>query len=343
VTYTVSGHGVLGLLRYAEARGVDTAGILDGVGHDAGALANADARVDHDANEAVWNEVVRRAADPDFGVHFAEAADLDTFHLVGHLVAHCRTLHEMLDRVARFSRILHDAGRVELELDGDVARVYPGCRGLPHVVPRHIAEFSAASVVVLARRLTGRPLVPIEVRFRHPPPASTAALRRVFGLEPTFDAQSNVVCLQREALTLPISRHREAVGDWLRSYAEEVLERLPPVDESLVDAVARLLAGEPDHATLTASAAARRLAMHPRTLQRRLAEAGTSFVAELERHRARRAREMLAEGRLSVGEIAFALGYSEPSTFHRAFRRWTGTTPAEFRREAPAAKRAPTS
>jgi AraC-like DNA-binding protein len=83
--------------------------------------------------------------------------------------------------------------------------------------------------------------------------------------------------------------------------------------------------------------------MHPRTLQRRLAEAGTSFVAELERHRARRAREMLAEGRLSVGEIAFALGYSEPSTFHRAFRRWTGTTPAEFRREAPAAKRAPTS
>lgn len=99
---------------------------------------------------------------------------VDAFGVVGHVLARSRTLGEgFLERVVAYSGFsAPDAGRVELECSNGRAVVFPGCRGLVNEFPRHIAEFSAASALVLGRAITGKPLRASAVRFRHPAPAA---------------------------------------------------------------------------------------------------------------------------------------------------------------------------
>lgn len=107
-----------------------------------------------------------------------------------------------------------------------------------------------------------------------------------------------------------------------------------PVADDLTFRVRSLLTGSlRGNAAPSQSAVARRLAMSERMLQRRLRDAGTSFVEVLGEVRRELAHAYLSEG-MGSGEVAFLLGYSEQSAFHRAFRRWSGQTPEAFRQEA---------
>jgi hypothetical protein len=150
--FTVAASSVRGWLAYATARNVSTANVLELAGLTEADLVGPEARVTQAANNAVVTELAARSSDPDFGLHFAERLDLDAFDVVGHLAARSATLGEALQRVCAFSRILHDAGRVDLEHRADEVVLYPGCRGLLHTYPRHVAELATLGAVVLARR-----------------------------------------------------------------------------------------------------------------------------------------------------------------------------------------------
>lgn len=334
-SFTVAGSAISGLVRYAGARGVRDAGaIAEDHGLSLSTLDRADARAPQQAYNALFEALAARAADPDFGLHFAEALDLDAFDVVGHLAAKSATLGEALDRVARYSRIVHDGGRFEIDSNGARALVFPGCRGLIHQVPRQVAEFSAASVITLARVATGAPIVPVAVELRHPRPSRITEHRRVLQVEPSFGAAENVIVLDRAALDLKIVSQERAVAAYLDAYARDALTRLPPEEEDLASKVQRLVVTELARGDTSATRIGKLLGMHPRTMQRRLAELDTSLAALVDEARASLARRYLADDRLAVGEIAFLLGFSDPSNFHRAFRRWTGVTPAAFREAA---------
>lgn len=331
--YTVAGSSVIGLLGYAEARGIATAGVLASLGLTPGELAGPEARIGHDLNNELWSRLSRASGDADFGLHFAERLTLDAFDVVGHLVARSSTFGEGLERVVAFSRILHNAGRVEIERRADEVIVYPGCRGLPLECPRQIAEFSAASVVVLGRRVTGSSLVPRRVAFHHAAPAGLREHTRIFGVTPTFSQPETSLTLEIEALALPVRSPEPGVLTYLDAYARDVLSRLPADDDILhrieINLATMLSRGVPDM-----QGAAKQLGMSARTLQRRLAERETSFQAVLDGVRRNYAERYLADDRLALAEVAFLVGFADPSNFHRAFRRWTGMTPAAFRERA---------
>jgi AraC-like DNA-binding protein len=278
-------------------------------------------------------------------------------------------VRQALDRLVRHARILHDAGRLEWALHGEHLRIYPGCRGLPHPPPRAIAEFAAALVPALLRRLTGRSWPELEVTFRHPRPASVAEHLRAFGITPHFsaaEASERAVAQQSEpakgpasaaerrgnptgsltfsaaeawvavpcgVLDAPISGADLGLARYLEAYAQALSTGLDTPSTSATRVQDEVLRAMPE-GEISAERIARRLGLHARTLQRRLAAEGTTYAAVVERARRTLAERHLAESRLSVGEVAFLLGYSEPSVFHRAFRRWTGQTPAAFRRAA---------
>jgi hypothetical protein len=169
--FTVSGSGLRGLLAYARARGIPTEGVLEEAGLSAEAIQGPESRVSQAANNRVWERIVAASGDEDFGLHFARRMELDAFHVVGLLASKSPTVGEALERVVAYSRILHDGGKVEVELQGSAFHLFPGCRGLPHPWPRHVAEFSVGSVMMLLRRITGQPCTPREVHFRHARPA----------------------------------------------------------------------------------------------------------------------------------------------------------------------------
>lgn len=329
-SHSVAASSILGLLAYAEALGLATLPALEAAGLSRASLEGPEARVPEAANNRVWEVLACASKDPDFGLHFAERMTVDAFDVVGHLLARSRTFGQGLDRVVAYSRILHDAGRVEVEPRGANVVVFPGCRGLTHDFPRQIAEFAAASVVVLGRQTTGKTIPVSAVRFRHPAPARVSEHLRIFGVAPSFDARETEVEIAGSVLALPIRDAQAALVTYLDAYARDVLGKLPE-EADLVTQVERAITTSMSRGLPDMDVVATQLAMSARTLQRRLAEVETTFQELLDSVRRRYAERYLADDRLAIAEVAFLVGFSEPSNFHRAFRRWTGTTPAAYR------------
>jgi len=117
----------------------------------------------------------------------------------------------------------------------------------------------------------------------------------------------------------------------LQRQADEIGARLPS-GNGVVLAVRRVLASEVAGGDIRIEAVARRLGFSARTLQRRLTASGVSYQQLVDSARREAAARYLANSSLAIGEIAYLLGYSEPSAFHRAFKRWNGTTPHSLRR-----------
>ncbi|MDX2087638.1 MAG: AraC family transcriptional regulator [Kofleriaceae bacterium] len=334
--FTVAASSVRGFLAYAAARKISTDGVLALAGLAPTDLEGPEARITQAANNTVVAELARRSGDPDFGLHVAERLDLDAFDVVGHLAARSATLGQAFERVCAFSRILHDAGRVDLEHRASSVVLYPGCRGLTHMYPRHVAEFATLGALVLARRVTGVPIVPRAVTFKHAAPARTAEHHRLLGVSPTFDEPETAISFEPAVLGLRIEGSQPGLASHLDAYARDVMSRLPD-DNGIVATVERVVTTQLARGVPEIEAIALQIAVSARTLQRRLADEGTTFADVVDRARRQLAERYLADDRLSLAEIGFLVGFSDPSNFHRAFKRWTGVTPKAFRdaRSAP--------
>jgi len=222
----------------------------------------------------------------------------------------------------------------QLVLDDDEATIVHDTRGGP-ALPRHAAEFTWAWLVLMARRVTGASIVPLRAAFGHAAPAQLGEHQRLLGVRPRFGVEVPQLTLARADLLRPSVRADEALAEILDSHAQALLARLPTAPELLAQVRAAAQA-ELARGVLTVAAVARRLGLAPRTLQRRLAEEhDTSFQNVADEVRAELARRWLGDPALSVAEVAFALGFADQSAFHRAFVRWTGVTPGQFRRAAP--------
>jgi AraC-like DNA-binding protein len=238
-----------------------------------------------------------------------------------------------LHRLARYSRILTESVQFGLERLGQhqvaVAQCHPALgAGLPLAVDARLA-----SVVSACREITRIEIVPLEVAFTYHQPAITAEHRRFFRCPLRFSQPVSQVVLPERDLALPVSHGDEALAGYLGAHAEQVLRTLvtgTSIREQVRSAIWALLSeGRP---TLPRIAAA--LQVPPRTLQRRLAREGTSLHAEIEHIRKTMATAALRDRGTPIEEVAFVLGYTEPSTFYRSFKRWTGKTPHQYRTAA---------
>ena len=184
--------------------------------------------------------------------------------------------------------------------------------------------------MLVARQFTRVDWEPRAVSFSHAAPSSDQEYRRVFRARVEFGARENAVEFERALLELPLVAADPDLLEVLEPQIEDFLARVPHRQRFSVrarEAVRSALQG----GDATLDAAARALGLSPRTLQRRLREEDTSHREVLEEVRAELASLYLADLELSLDQVAARLGFSEPSAFHRAFRRWTGTTPAAYR------------
>jgi AraC-like DNA-binding protein len=187
-----------------------------------------------------------------------------------------------------------------------------------------------ASTVLAFKRETDDRLKVAYVSFTHDPD-DVSEYAHVLRCPVETGAAWNGWALPKTDLVLPLRRRDPALRRWLERRAVDLLARLP-ASTDLRDEVRHALATQMTAGDMSIDAVARRLITAPRTLQRRLAQTGTSFDALRDDARKRAAELYLSDATLSITEIAYLLGYSEPTGFHRAFRRWHGTTPEAFRR-----------
>jgi AraC-like DNA-binding protein len=301
-------------------------------------LRDPDARVPLAAEIALWQTVAKHSSDPEFGVRAGQAYRLRPMGLVGYVARFSATLRGALRRVQRYGRVFTQAVEFRLE-EGrpEVALV----KAHPTLGPgQALAEsYRLAAVLQASRELTGVDIVPTDVFFTYPQPSTTNAHRQHFRCPLHFGAQIASVEFRTSDLELPVVEADETLAGYLSKYADQVLASLVQGESTrhaVRAAVWSLLGDGPPSLKHVAEV----LRMSPRTLQRRLAAEGTSVHAEVEEVRKTMALAVLRDRSMSIEDVSFLLGYAEPSTFFRSFKRWTGTTPGRFRSTEGAGARA---
>jgi AraC-like DNA-binding protein len=327
-TPTVSASTLTPLFRHAATLGLGREELLASVGLHA--LAPAD-RVGYDLVTALWNRAAAASGDDAFGVHAAAALPPGLFDVVEYAALSATTLCEALTQLCRYQRLVTEVARYTL--DGETLRLDYELGAATVRPSRHASEYLLAVVVEKARQATGLARPARAAHFRHARPAKSSEQRRSFGCPLQFDSPYDQIVLDPSALAAGLVRADPALRAVLDRHAQALLAELPD-DGRAQSRVSRWLVGSLPSATIGAAAA--HLGLSERSLQRRLREEGTGFDALLDQTRQREAQRLLADGRLAVAEVAFLLGFSEPSAFHRAFKRWTAATPATFRKRRSA-------
>jgi AraC-like DNA-binding protein len=226
--------------------------------------------------------------------------------------------------------VLNDGAELSLEISGDCAML---AHRLSYAsgVPRQISEYVLGCVLVVFRQATGLDWRPLEVRFPHQEPADTSEHRRLFRAPLRFGCYRSELVIPRNLLDAPLLRADPALQSLVEMQVKGLMKNVPRA-EAAIDSIRRLLGEELCDGEPTLGLLAARLHMSARTLHRRLSTENTTFRRVVSEVRRELAERHLREGKLAVAEIAFLLGFSEASAFHRAFKRWTGLSPHAYRR-----------
>lgn len=293
-------------------------------------LRDPDARIPLAAEIAMWQTIAKLVTEPGFGIHAAAPFALRRMGLVGYLASFSATLRGAMHRVERYAAAFTDAVVFRLHEGGPDAAflVRHPALGRDHSLAQ---DYSLTAILQASRELTGVQVVPTEVSFTYGRPSTILPHREFFRCPLRFAAPTARIVFHRPDLDLPVARADEVVAGYLSKYAEQVLAaqvRGDTMQHALRAAIWAVLGdGRPSLARVAAA-----MRLRPRTLQRRLAAEGTSLHKETEAIRKTMAMATLRDRELSIDDIAYLLGFSEPSAFFRAFKRWTGTTPQRFRR-----------
>lgn len=317
------------LVRALDAQGLDGAALARAAGIDPATLRDVEARVPREALTRLWRRAVEATGDPCFGLTAARYAAPTSFHALGYAVMASTTLHEALERIIRYRRLIGDVVRLDLQPAGDCDRFVIDVSASPGAVPVEAVDAFAATLVRQARLLrTDRDFNPTAVSLQRPEPADVAPFHRLFRAPIAFSQPLNWLEFRRTDLE---ARLPAANAELARQNDQAVLRYLARLDTAAVSSRVQhaLLEMLPSGAP-TKQSVARRLAMSPRNLQRHLADEGTSFKTLLNESRATLACHYIAQGGITVTEIAFVLGFADVSAFSRAFKRWTGLSPRDY-------------
>ncbi|MBD8239929.1 AraC family transcriptional regulator [Pseudomonas fluorescens] len=251
-----------------------------------------------------------------------------TFAMMCHALIHCRTLEKALERGLLFYSLFPQGPRWQLTREGEMARLSLDDSQLWD--PDH---FLSECLLVIWHRL-GSWLIGQRIRlhqatFSYPMPAHAGEYDLLFPCTQVFGAPSSSLVFPARYLSLPLLQDERTLKHFLKRSPADLLSR-PDEGDSLSSQLRRLLSRArtpwPD-----LEAVAQHLHISPQTLRRHLREEGTSFQALKDELRRDIAIYHLGRADLSLQEIAEQLGFSEPSAFHRAFKKWTGLTPGAYR------------
>ncbi len=314
--------------------GIDVREVCGRVGIDIDLFGDPSARVSFEKHTLLYEEAARVTGDEDFGLHAAERMPIELFDALPYLGTSAPTLREAFEQVEPHARIMLAGEELSLDEQDEVAVFTYRITDKRTAMYRQRAESYLAWLVRFVRRALNREVGLRAVRFQHPPPVDVSAHRRFFAAPVSFNNPANQLLFDRELLDLPLPKADRSLNKVLDRHVSVLVSRLESTKrEDLVETVKATIVNSIGDQKLDLGRIAKKLGMSPRTLQRRLNAAGASARRMIEQARCDLARRYLLDSDLSVDEVASRLGYGNVKGFHAAFRRWTGQTPAQFRRE----------
>jgi AraC-like DNA-binding protein len=269
--------------------------------------------------------------DEGLGLRLAEQSSEAAFDVVAHLATHAPTLRDAVALCTQFQRLLMDGTAVTLTERAEAAVVRVEFPRSTLRADRMLAEFAIGGFVRMIRSFTVHDVVLRAVSFEHPRPAHARAYTRVFGGAERFSQPLTGVEIDRELLDRRQLHHHPELHSVLHREAANKLERLSSGSESAADRIKQYLMSVPPKRMPDMDGVARALGISARSLRRRLADEGVSYKAIVQSVLETRAEQMLSDPNRSIQETANEMGFSDPSAFQRAFKRWKGMTPGQFK------------
>ncbi len=331
-----------GLGDLLDQAGVDIEPLLRRQGIDPAMLREPENRLGYRQFVQTLDAAAAASGDDCLGLHLGAAQSIHVTGVLGYALRASPDVRTQLVQASRYFALHQDGAEIGFKVsDETVTFLYTVLD--PHVVAhRHDAEATLALCVSQWRLCVGQPRwAPTSVHFTHPAPKAPTLreLRAFFGCPIHFSDSFDGLRFPASFLSSTISTADPGLYAILSRYAEECLARHADTQASTTGRVRHLIAAGLSNGRASIEEIASRMAVTPRTLQRRLADEGQQFSELLDETRRELATQYLRDPALGLIDAAFLVGYSDLTAFHRAFKRWFKQTPLEFQRQHQSAPR----
>ena len=277
------------------------------------------------------HEMVDQALGPGFSVRVGQQMKIEDYGVLGLSWRTCSWAGEIFERSERYFKLLSNTYVFKIEKKGNVSYVY-----LLRDAHRRGVELSneatlSATVVVL-RAMTESGMSPIQVSFKHRAPASLESYEEAFRCPVMFNQDDYLIAYNSSDLEMPTAKADASINQFLVQRVDEETKGIEISGNRIAKDVAELIKDALPSGIPSIHKIADHMGMSNRTLTRRLSDSGKSYRDIIKESQLEIARRLLRDKATSIGEIAFQTGFSEQSAFNRAFKRWTGKSPVEYRK-----------
>jgi len=328
--FTVAAGVARGLVSYASECGADPVELVRKAGIELATLDDADARIGREPYVRLMRTAQGLTGDSALALHWAEEVDLASMSIVGLLGQAATTLLESFEQVKRYGRLVTDLGpenRFELVHDGGSVWTVDR-RPDPGAFPE-LTE-TTFGFMICGSRVAGPSTWLQEVHVTHAAPDYATEYERAWGAPVTFSSHWNAIRMDPSFLTTPVNVQPRYVFGVLRKHATAQIEALQ-ASNAVRAQVENLIMPVLHKGGVRVETVAASMGISRQTLYRRMKDEGMTFARVLDDLRHRLALEYLSNPRVSINEVAFLVGFSDPAAFSRAFKRWTGCSPRAAR------------
>lgn len=327
--YTVSAGVIQQILRYLASRDVDTDKLMRSVKMDISILSDPDKRIPVERYVMIEETAADVLNDPCFGLHMGQYTEAGNWSILGYMMMNCRTVLEAFRAFSRYSSVIGNLieGNISVEKDYVIIKLTEPIDA-PQI-SKHCYEGYLSSLISLARSISGKNIYPVEVALESFRQELIEEYRKVFGSEVRFNQNGNYMIMAIQAANTPLLLPNEKLLRYFESYAKEFIDDMEPTN-SFTYRTKKLILSFITSENLTVKRVAQELCVSSRTLQANLYNEGTEFNILLRQTREQLAKKYLCAN-YSVEDITFLLGFSEPSVFRRAFKKWVGMTAKEYK------------
>ncbi len=317
------------LWRVIESYGLDPAPLFEKAGVSLTWPVEPGTRMPYDDLDHVRADAAAASEDPAFGLRTASCLHPSYLGALGYAVLASDTLRTAFERIHRYVRVLNDQGHFDLEeTAGGVRAIISVDQGSRNTAVRDDGQL--AVLVGLCRINAGEDFEPLEVSLRRSEPEDRSPWDDFFRCPLHFDAEANAVTVSTADLDEPLPSANPILA---QMNERVVVQRLAQLDrDNVTGRVRGAIMEQLPSGDVSDESVAEALHMTPRTLHRRLKEDGETFRTVLKSVRQDLAEQYLADPTLTLTEITFLLGFSEMSSFSRAYKHWHGQSPSEARR-----------
>ena len=323
---------VLLICKGLESYGIETQPMLDDLNIDPSDILHKDGRLCRTQVIDLWTRALGATQDPYFALEVSRHFQPIYFSALGMAISASRNGHDALQRMVRYSHIISTGSNATLQYNNEIITVHHehtvDVSQQPHMLD---LECVFAIGVLALKQICGEQLRPINIQFKHPCHYDVSRFEQTFGCPVEFSATRNSVSFYYEDLVHPSLFANTNLTAHLDQWIEEQLILFS--NHSLSSQVKQYLMDNIPHGQVDQADVAEAFSMSPRYMQKCLQAEGQSFKRLLDESKKKLAKVMLKQAQSSLTDISFSLGFSDQSNFCRAFKRWTGVSPKQFRRQ----------